>query len=375
MASTGHHWARKRFLVVMTIMRGPRAHVNLAPSLAPDSVEGKGVSVGKRNGETTIADVARVAGVSPATVSRVMNDRFVGEPAVASRVHRVAAELNYRPSPLARSLALGKTRTIAFVVPDLANPAFQAVLSSLSKAAAREGYRVLIADSAEHSADEEQIARDIRRRCDSIVLCAPRMPEDRLAVLEEELAPVVLINRSGSSLRSPSVSVDYATGIVALAQFAYEQGHRRYAYVEGPSTSMSQRRRLAGLARFSDRRPEVEIVTVPGGVSSVDGLAATESLLSSGASVALAYNDLVAIGLLEGLRLRGLDVPRDMSVLGFDDIPFSSYANLTTATVPYESLGEEAWRRLHAIASGEMPAGDLELEPGIRVRGSVGRPR
>lgn len=360
--------------MAMSIMRGTRARVNLTPERSPDSVDRKGVSVGKRNGETTIADVARVAGVSPATVSRVMNDRFVGEPAVAERVHQVAAELNYRPSPLARSLALGKTRTIAFVVPDLANPAFQAVLSSLSKAAAREGYRVLIADSAEHSADEEQIARDIRRRCDSIVLCAPRMPEDRLAVLEEELAPLVLINRSGSNLSAPSVSVDYATGIDALAEFAYEQGHRRFAYVEGPSTSMSQRRRIVGLARFTKRRPEVEIVTVPGGVSSADGLAATDDLLASRASVALAYNDLVAIGLLEGLRMRGLDVPRDMSVIGFDDIPFSSYANLTTATVPYESLGEEAWRRLHAIASGESPQDDLELEPELSVRGSVGPP-
>ena len=358
--------------MAMSIMRGTRARVNLARERSPDSVDGKGVSVGKRNGETTIADVARVAGVSPATVSRVMNDRFVGEPAVAERVHRVAAELSYRPSPLARSLALGKTRTIAFVVPDLANPAFQAVLSSLSKAAAKEGYRVLIADSAEHSADEEQIARDIRRRCDSIVLCAPRMPEERLAALEEELGPVVLINRSGSSLSAPSVSVDYATGIVALAEFAYERGHRRFAYVEGPSTSMSQRRRLAGLARFVERRPDVDMAHVAGGVSSVDGLAATDELLASGATVALAYNDLVAIGLLEGLRMRGLDVPNDMSVVGFDDIPFSNYANLTTATVPYERLGVEAWRRLHAIAEGETPPGDLELEPGLKVRGSVG---
>ena len=111
---------------------------------------------------------------------------------------------------------------------------------------------------------------------------------------------------------------------------------------------------------------------VAGGVSSVDGLAATDELLASGATVALAYNDLVAIGLLEGLRKRGLDVPHDMSVVGFDDIPFSNYANLTTATVPYERLGVEAWRRLHAIAEGETPPGDLELEPGLKVRGSVG---
>ena len=332
----------------------------------------KGVSVGTRNGETTIADVARLAGVSPATVSRVMNDRFVGEPAVAERVHEAAASLRYRPSPLARSLALGTTRTIAFVVPDLANPAFQAVLSALSKAAARDGYRVLIADSAEHSADEEQIARDIRRRCDSIVLCAPRMPEEQLAALEHDLAPVVLINRSGDSLRSPSVSVDYATGILALADHAFTEGHRRYAYVEGPTTSMSNSRRLEGLERFLDRRPDADVVRVRGGVNSSDGFAATEAVLASGATIALAFNDLVAIGLLEGVRARGLSVPGDVSVAGFDDIPFSRYAGLTTATVPYERLGEEAWSRLRALSAEEQPLDDLVLEPELHLRQSVG---
>lgn len=340
-----------------------------------DKVAEKGVSVGKRNGETTIADVARVAGVSPATVSRVMNDRFLGEPAVAKRVHEAAASLSYRPSPLARSLALGMTRTIAFVVPDLANPAFQAVLSSLSKAAAREGYRVLIADSAEHSADEEQIARDIRHRCDSIVLCAPRMPESRLAALESELAPVVLINRSGATLRSPSVSIDYATGIIALAEHAYEHGHRHFAYIEGPSTSMSNSRRLEGIERFRAQRPEAVVERITGGVSSDDGLASTAAFVESGATIALAFNDLVAIGLLEGLRARGVSVPGDVSVAGFDDIPFASYADLTTATVPYERLGEEAWSRLHALNAGEQPSTDLVLEPDLRLRRSVGPAR
>src|SRR5262245_8806684 len=129
---------------------------------------------GKRS--STIAEVARRAEVSPATVSRVMNGRFVGDAEVAERVRRVAAELRYSPSPVARSLALGRTHTIAFVVPDLSNPTFLALLSSLSKAAAADGYRVLIADSTEDPEEEAVLAAQTRRSCDGLVLCEPRLP-------------------------------------------------------------------------------------------------------------------------------------------------------------------------------------------------------
>src|SRR5690606_3772692 len=130
---------------------------------------------------------------SPATVSRVMNGRFGGEPEVAERVRDAARELEYAPSPLARSLALGRTHAIAFVVPDLANPAFQSVLAGLSKTAAFDGYRVLVADSGETPSEEGPLSLEIRRRTDAIVLCAPRMPEDELVALAEQLHPLVLI--------------------------------------------------------------------------------------------------------------------------------------------------------------------------------------
>ena len=129
----------------------------------------------------TIADVAARAGVSLATVSRVMNGNSSVDHALAERVRTAAAELNYTASPLARSLVLGKTHTIAVVVPDLENPSFHGVLRGLSRAAARNGYHILIADSAESVAEELVLAVETRRRCDGLVLCAPRMPEADLA--------------------------------------------------------------------------------------------------------------------------------------------------------------------------------------------------
>lgn len=323
---------------------------------------------------TTIAEVARVADVSPATVSRVMNNHFLGEPEIAERVRRVAAELNYSPSPLARSLALGKTHSIAFVVPDLANPAFQVMLSSLSKASAGEGYRVLVADSNEDPDEEPLLALETRRRCDSIVLCAPRMPEERLRSLLPELQPVVLINRTDPGFEAPSLSIDYGAGIQQLAQHLHGLGHRRFVYLEGPTTSASNTQRVEGLKAFAGRAEGVRIDYVRGGVTSEDGFGSAVAIAQTGASAVLAFNDLVAIGLINGLAELGLSVPRDISVAGFDDIPLARYVapSLTTASVPFEPLGTEAWRRLRSLIQGETPDHNLVFQPRAELRGSTG---
>ncbi|GAA3652564.1 LacI family DNA-binding transcriptional regulator [Microbacterium marinilacus] len=325
----------------------------------------------------TIADVARRAGVSPATVSRVMNGRFAGDPEVAERVRDAATALSYAPSPLARSLALGQTQAIAFVVPDLANPAFQSVLAGLSKTAARDGYRVLVADSGESPSDEPLLAAEIRRRTDAIVLCAPRMPEEQLLDLADRLQPLVLINRVATQVASPSLSIDYRTGIYAIARHLYELGHRHLAYVYGPERSASNAYREAGLSDFSDEHPDVRVDRVPAGAGSDDGRAAAGDVRQSGATAALAFNDLVAIGLIGGLRELGVSVPDDISVTGFDDIPLAQYVApaLTTASVPHADLGVVAWRRMHALLRGEEPGHDVVFQPRLELRDSSAAPR
>src|SRR5215207_7695117 len=147
------------------------------------------------NRPQTIADVAARAGVSLATVSRVMNGNPSVDQALAEKVRVAAEELNYSASPLARSLVLGKTNTIAVVVPDLANPTFHGVLRGLSRAAKRDGYHILIADSGESVSDERILAVETRRRCDGVILCAPRMPDPELERVLTEIKPVVLVNR------------------------------------------------------------------------------------------------------------------------------------------------------------------------------------
>lgn len=320
----------------------------------------------------TIADVARHAGVSAATVSRVVNGRFAGEPEVAARVERAVGELSYAPSPLARSLALGTTQVIALVVPDLANPAFQQILAGLSKAAAKDGYRVLVADSAELPSEEPLLATEIRRRTDALVLCAPRMPEAELVALVDRLAPVVLLNRPGVTVSAPSLSIDYRSGVAEIAEHLYRQGHRRIAFVHGPESSASNANRELGISGFEREHGDVTVVRLLAGTFSDDGGAAAAAVRAAGVTAAIAFNDLVAIGLVGGLRELGVRVPEDISVTGFDDIPLARYLDppLTTASVPYDELGTHAWRRVHAQLLGETAGHNMIFQPRMVVRES-----
>lgn len=322
---------------------------------------------------TTIADVAVEAGVSPATVSRVMNANDTVDPKIAARVRAAALALNYSPSPLARSLVLGRTQTIAFVAPDLGNPTFHGAMRGLSQAAAEHGYRLLVAETSEMASEEAILAVETRRRCDGIVLCAPRMPEDELVTLTAQLTPIVLINRSSTRVSVPVLEADYQSGIYNLAQHLHELGHRKLVYVDGAVNSASNSYRRRGLDLFAADFPDVQLKSIRGGVMFADGHAVADAVIASGATGVLAFNDLVAMGLLSALHEKGVDVPGQLSVTGFDDIPFARYTTppLTTASVPVEELGRQAWRRLWSLLNGEVPDYNISIGPRLEVRGST----
>lgn len=322
----------------------------------------------------TIADVAARAGVSLATVSRVMNGNASVDQALAERVRAAARALNYTASPLARGLVLGRTNTIAVLVPDLENPTFHGVLRGLSRAAARDGYHVVIADSAESLEEERILAVETRRRCDGLVLCAPRMPEAELRPLLEELKPVVLVNRDVGSPGTPVVAADYRTALAELLELMHGFGHRSLVFLAGAPQSASNARRLAAVAGFLDDHADSAVQILSCGVTFADGYRAVGQVLDSAATGVLAFNDLVAMGLMSGLHERGIGVPAEVSVVGFDDIPFARYLipPLTTASVPVMELGEHAWRRMRDLLQQRAPGHAIFLQPRIERRGSAG---
>jgi LacI family transcriptional regulator len=320
----------------------------------------------------TIFDVAAAAAVSQATVSRVVNGKSSVDPAIAQRVLDVVAQLGYRPSATARNLARGSTQTVAVVVPDLANPMFQEVLRGVTHAAAAAGYRVLVADTEESIEGEPAIALEARRRCDAVVLCAPRMPAEELLELLPLLSPVVLVNRSIEGVAE--VAADYERAAAVAVEHLAGLGHTRIAYLAGPVSSQSNRRRLRGIERAAAADTALDITMLECGPGLDDGSRAAERVVASGVTAVIAFNDLVAFGLLARLRELGVDVPREVSVTGFDDIAFSAFATppLTTMAVQGSVLGSRAWTALFSEISGGEPGRPEILAPTLVVRSSTG---
>ncbi|MET0297391.1 MAG: LacI family DNA-binding transcriptional regulator [Microbacterium sp.] len=322
----------------------------------------------------TIADVARTAGVSRATVSRVVNRHATVDPRLAERVRTAMSDLAYRPSETARNLSLGRTNTVAVVVPDLGNPMFQAILQGATRAAAADGYQILVADTQEDADAEMRIAIDARRRCDALLLCAPRMDDDDLATVLRQGGPVALVNRPVPETAVPQVSMDYRHAVGLVADHLAELGHRRILYLGGPIASASNRLRLAGLDDAARRHAGMVIDRREVGWSLDAGWDVADDVLSSDATAVIAFNDLVAIGLLSRLDDLGVPVPQRISVVGVDDIPFARFTrpHLTTVSVPQDRLGTLAWEHVHGALTGAPAAEPVWLRGELVRRHSTG---
>ncbi|WP_082659994.1 LacI family DNA-binding transcriptional regulator, partial [Cellulomonas sp. B6] len=288
----------------------------------------------------TLRDVARAAGVSPATASRALSAPDLVAPERRELVQRVARELGYRPNRAARELITGRTGHLCLVVPDLENPFFSAVAKAVQARARTTGHAVVVADAEEDPQLEAELVAQLGAQADGVLLCSPRMSADDLADVAAGDRPVLLVNREGAGL--PSVVVDNSDGVRQAVRHLHALGHRRLAYAGGPAGSWSDARRRDGLAALD---LGVEVVDL-GAHAPVfaGGVAAADLALASGATAVLAHNDLMALGVLDRLRARGVRVPQDVSVVGFDDAPVATLVApaLTTVAVPLARLGRTA---------------------------------
>ena len=320
-----------------------------------------------------IHDVARLAGVSVATVSRSFTAPASVATATRARVLAVAAELHYAPNRAARGLITGRTGNVGVIVPDLGNPYFHAVLKGAQARARRADYAVFVADGQESAAEEESLINAMSKQVDGIVLCSSRLAPARLAALDTT-PTVVLLNRRVPG--RPSVVVDSADGMRQAVAHLAELGHRRCAFIPGPRRSWSNQQRQRGL-RTAAAHHGIKVVALGPVVPQFEsGVQAADEVLDTGATAVLAYNDLVAVGILSRLAESGVRVPDELSVVGFDDIPLAAMVtpSLTTVALPTMQAGETAVEVLLARLEG---AGELEpttskLPAALVVRNSTG---
>lgn len=311
----------------------------------------------------TIRDVAKAAGVSASTVSRALSLPDMVDPDTRDRVTRVADHLGYRPNRAARGLSTGRTGNLGLILPDLANPFFPSVVKGIQLAAHKADYQVFVADSDEDASTELGLVRVLAKQVDGLILCSPRMKPAELREAAS-LAPVVLVNRKERTI--PSVSVDNVGGMNQIIEHLRSLGHRTVGYVGGPRSSWSNRERLGAL-RAAAQRNSLDLIELGNFAPTFQGgTDAAEGSMISGVSAVVGYNDLVALGLLNGLRDRGVDVPGEMSVVGIDNIPMSAMVqpSLTTLDIPKDLAGRTSVDLLlrllteesaHATRAHELP--------------------
>jgi DNA-binding LacI/PurR family transcriptional regulator len=320
----------------------------------------------------TIHDVARRAAVSPSTVSRALSASNLVRGATRDRVLAAAKELRYEPNLAARSLITGRTGNLGIVVSDLSNPFYTGVLRGVQARARQRGFAVFFADGEEDPSAEQTLVRAMARQVDGVIMCAPFASDAQLQALTE-VTSLVLLNRRLGDI--PAVLMDSAGGIRQVLDHLGALGHRRCAYLNGPTRSWSNRERRRGL-RTAAARNRIEVVHFGPFEPNFDGgLQAADLALASGVTAIMAYNDLMALGVLSRLTDRGVRVPQDLSVVGFDDLLYAAVCAppLTTVAMPMEAGGRAAIDLLLAGIDGSDDTDGVhrELSTNLIVRATT----
>lgn len=327
----------------------------------------------------TIADVAREAGVSLMTVSRVMNDKGDVSYDTRQRVLAVVERMDYRPSGIARSLATQRTGTIGLVVPDISNPFFADIARGVADAAYLEDYSVFLCSSDEVPARElEFVAALEEKRVDGLIVCSSRLAREDLTAAMAHHANVVLINRRAGDSGAGAVLADDEAGARMIVEHFIRSGHRTIAFLAGPAASYSGKARLSGYRSVLEACGEVcqaDLVrysapTADGGAEAAAALLAQRPDISA----MFCYNDLVAVGALRCCTDLGAKVPQQIALAGFDDIAIAALVNppLTTCRVPRYDIGVQANRLLLSQINGEPCNGcDMILPVELVVRASA----
>jgi LacI family transcriptional regulator len=338
----------------------------------------------ERRGAVKLRDVAAMAGVHAATASRALNaeTRELVNGETAERVLAAAEKLGYRPNPIARGLKTQRSYTIGVVVPDLRNPIFPPLARGIEDRLETDGYTSLLANTDNDPERERLSFEALRaRRVDGFITATARREHPLLHEFAASGTPLVLVNRSTDGDDLPSAVADDEDGIRQAVEHLADLGHRRIAHFAVRSVSTGERRYQGFLKAMEARGLEVDpaLIAETGMYSEAEGTRGTRQLLQRGGAFTaiVAGNDLMALGAIDALREAGLECPRDVSVVGVNDMAWSDRFSpaLTTVRMPHYDLGVTAADLLfERLATPDAPPRHVMLPAELVVRASTAPP-
>ena len=328
----------------------------------------------------SIKDIARRAGVSHSTVSRALADSPLVNPGTKARIQKLAREMGYTPSAIARAMATHRTKTMGLVVTTIADPFVAGVVRGIEETALDYGYNVILCNSTGDPEREIAAVQGLREKwVDAVIVTSSRVGSF-YAQLAEIQVPVVLINNQQAGEYSFSVRNDDLHGGQLAGEYLAGLGHHRVAYVAGPEHATSNRLRLQGCQRIL-RRTGIEIHAewiVQGDGLAETGRRAVRPLLHTPhpPTAIFCYNDTTAMGVLLAVKAEGLRVPDDVSILGYDNIAAAPYLDppLTTIAQAKYTLGQLALQMALDLIQGRQNVRDVLLEPTLAIRSSCAIP-
>ena len=332
----------------------------------------------------TLRDVARIAGVHPGTVSRALNpatEALVRDETVL-RVRQVAEQLGYRPNPLARGLKTNRSFTIGVIVPDIQNPLFPPIIRGIDDRLGEAGYTPLIANTDNDPVRERVDFEAMRARAvDGFVTATARLDHELLDEFANLGIPLVLVNRRVEDGSLPSATADDRAGVRIAVEHLVALGHTKIAHLAGPQDVSTGRRRREGFQEAMEAAGlDPTNVRVGRAFTEPEGARLCAELLAETRDVTaiVAGNDLMALGCYDVFAERGIACPRDVSVAGFNDMPFAGRfaPPLTTVRIPHYEVGVAAAQLLLDLLQGSHDGPtEVVLPVQLAVRGSTGAPR
>jgi LacI family transcriptional regulator len=328
----------------------------------------------------TLADVASEAGVNVSTVSRCLNPDTSKQVSVAmvKKVNLIAKRLGYTPNTVARGLRTKKSMTIGVIVPDLTNPIFPPIVRGIDSVLSERGYSAFVVNTDNNQEYEEKLFDSlIDRQVDGFIIATGHAEIGQLAKYFKQGIKTVMVNREAINVATPSVIGDDAAGIHAAVSHLVDLDHQRILHLSGPTNFSTSKVRTKAFQE-SCRTLKVAGEIIKSAAYSIDSgyLAMNKYLKGNGAkaTAVVAGNDLLALGVYHALREHGLDCPKDVSVIGFNNMPFTPdfQPAMTTVASPHYEMGEEAARLLlDQIDGREIGAMKITLPVNLVIRSST----